>query len=63
MSGTVRDVYVADNSYGGIYYYIVYVDGQPYDRMDSSVSLTWSQQADIAAGYREALSYYEIPGP
>lgn len=50
-----NDVYVADHAGGGINYYVVMVNGQPYDDMTSSKRLTWTQQWDIAAGYKEAL--------
>lgn len=40
-------------------YYQVWVDGQIYDEMTMrkvDVPLTWSQQWDVASGYREALT-------
>lgn len=40
-------------------FYQVWVDGKIYDEMrvqPGHPPLTWSQQYDIAAGYREALS-------
>lgn len=50
-----NDVYVADHAGGGINYYVVMVNGKPYDEMTSRKRLTWSEQWDIAAGYKEAL--------
>jgi hypothetical protein len=49
------DVYVTDAHP----YYQVWVDGAVYDDMVSRPgfpTLTWSQQWDIANGYKEALS-------
>lgn len=50
------DVWVSVVSGGGPWVYVVMVDGKPYDEMTSTRALTWSEQADIASGYREALS-------
>lgn len=50
-----NDVYVADHAGGGINYYVVMVNGKPFDDMFSSKRLTWSEQWDIAAGYKESL--------
>ena len=52
---TLRDVYVTEAHP----VYQVWVDGKVFDQMKSAPGfppLTWSQQWDIAAGYREALS-------
>ena len=51
----MNDVYVADHAGGGINLYIVMVNGKSYDQLISSKRLTWSEQWDIAAGYKEAL--------
>lgn len=50
------DVYVTENHP----LYQVWVDGAVYDSMLANFGppLTWSQQWDIADGYREALSAY-----
>lgn len=54
--GESIDVYVADHAGGGINYYVVMVDGNPYDDFTSTKMLTWSEQWDIAEGYKEALN-------
>lgn len=53
----MRDIWIDDCSAGGIYYYIVMVDGKKYDEFVSSRHLTWSEQTDVAAGYREYLEF------
>lgn len=46
------DVYVTENHP----WYQVWVDGEIYDTFSvTGPPLTWSQQFDVAAGYREAL--------
>lgn len=57
------DVYVSEEKmYGmGFYVYTVMVDGKPYDQFDSKTSITWSQQWDVAAGYRDALTLSLAP--
>ncbi len=50
----MRDFYVTEAHP----YYQVWVDGEIYDEMVSQRGfppLTWTQQFDVAAGYREAL--------
>lgn len=44
--------------------YIVVVDGRPYDYMTlwRRPALTWNQMQDVAAGYREALTGYQLGG-
>lgn len=56
--GKVNDVYVSDNSYGGIYFYTVMVNGKPYDTFDLRMPppLTHSQLVDVARYYEEALA-------
>ena len=49
------DIYVSEAGGSGIWIYQVWVDGEIYDQFTTSRSLTWSQQNDIAKGYREAL--------
>lgn len=51
----MNEVYVADHAYGGYNLYVVMVNGKPYAELVARHRLTWSQQADIAAGYREAF--------
>lgn len=49
----MRDVYVADH----YPLYVVMVDGKPYDSFDTSGNpLTWTEQWDVAEGYREGLT-------
>lgn len=53
------DVYVSEEKMYGmrLWVYTVMVDGQIYDTFESKTDpLTWSQQWDVAAGYREALT-------
>ena len=55
------DVYVREEwTYGGQAYYTVWVDGQLYDNftLTKKPLLTWSQQIDVANGYKEALEHY-----
>ncbi len=51
------DVYVTEEGGAGITWYQVWVDGVVYETMHlrTGPRLTWSQMADIAKGYREAL--------
>lgn len=45
-----------DFHYGKTHMYSVIVDGKPFDHFTSNDGpLTYSQQYDVAAGYREAL--------
>ncbi len=53
-----NEVYVADHAGGGINLYIVMVNSKPYDELISTKRLTWSEQWDIAAGYKEALDHF-----
>lgn len=55
LGPALNDVYVADQSGGGINYYVVMVNGEAYDAFFSKRRLTWSEQWDVAAGYKEAL--------
>lgn len=52
------DVYVSEEKMYGmrLWVYTVMVDGKPYDTFESRTSITWSQQWDVAAGYRDALT-------
>lgn len=50
------DVYIADHSAYGTYFYVVIVNGQPYDTLRPTERLTWTEQCDIADGYREAFN-------
>lgn len=52
------DVYLREaKTYGARpWHYQVWVDGRVFDTFDSTTPLTWSQQWDVAAGYREALT-------
>lgn len=54
-------VYLLDHASGGVNYYIVMVNGKKFDDFFSTKMLTWSQQWDIAEGYKEALDAYR-PG-
>lgn len=40
--------------------YFVQVNGELYDWFQSFERLTWSQETDVVAGYREALSGYVL---
>lgn len=51
-------MFVEEVNLGPCYLYRVMVDYRPYDEFVSDKSLTWSQQDDVAAGYREALDGY-----
>lgn len=53
------DVYVTETKYGPEWIYDVWVDGKMYDRfyLRFGPPLTWSQQWDVAEGYREGLSW------
>ena len=53
-----RPVWVNDCSAGGMYLYLVMYGHEVYDQLVSTRPLSWSQQADIASGYREALENY-----
>jgi hypothetical protein len=57
----MKDVYITStNLYGGMYLYQIWCDGVVYDSMISRTGwLTWSQQQDIADGYREVLNSWE----
>lgn len=53
------DVWVwFDYGMPGSNHYTVMVDGKPYDHFCSTKRLTWSEEGDIADGYREALTCY-----
>ena len=56
-----RDLHLAETNYGGVYIYRLMVDGKKYDQFVTTEPLTWSQQADVEAGYREALDNYDSP--
>lgn len=56
-----HEVYVADHAGGGINYYVVMVDGKPYNDFFSTKRLTWTEQWDVAQGYKEALDRYVDP--
>jgi hypothetical protein len=53
----LKDIYVTEVSGSGITYYVVMVDGKPYDTMHllKGPRLTFTQMEDIAQGYREGL--------
>ena len=51
-------VFLDESNYPGINIYRVMVDYVKYDEFVSSEPLTWSEQLDVAAGYREALDGY-----
>lgn len=55
------DWWVNDCSSGGMYVYLVMRGHQVYCELVSKTRLSWSEQADIAAGYREAFANYTPP--
>lgn len=64
MSGPIRGgsehIWLNDCSAGGIYLYqVMRGRHEVYDEFLSTGPLTWSQQADVAEGYREALEGIE----
>lgn len=54
-----ESLWMNDCSSGGMNVYLVMRGHSVYDEFVSTKPLTWSQQADIIAGYREALDNHE----
>ena len=52
---TNNDVYVTGWSYARLHHYTVMVNGEVYDQFTSSQRLTFTEEYDVAAGYKEAL--------
>lgn len=50
------DIYISDCASGGYNLYLVMVNGKVFDKMTATRRLTWSEQWDIVAGYKEALT-------
>ena len=50
------NVWLEEYTYGYMYVYRVMVDGQLHKEIRSTEYLTWSQQSDIAAGFKDALT-------
>ena len=50
------DVYVTETILGGQWLYQVWVDGKVFKHFYSDSALTWSQQDEVATGFREAFN-------
>lgn len=56
------DVYVTESPLQGmgLWLYQVWVEGRVFTSFESAEKLTWSEQADVEAGFREAFDGWPL---